>query len=177
MARLFTPIDVYISAQDGQPPVLLSDHVIAAAREGMATQAGVDALAAAVAGLATQLSEIEAGQNIAIVTTPEGGFRISAVGGVASYRDVSGDGSLQADDNGRVVAVDSAAPVVLAVPSGLPRGWTCLVRQVGAGAVTVGRGPGVVFAPVDENVPTSAQWQEVALESQGNGVVLARLLT
>lgn len=173
--RLST-LQVYIEAEGGQPPVPLSEHLVAQARQGMATEASVQVVADALAVLAARVQTVEAGQNISIVQTQQGQLVISAVGGVASYRDVTGDGSLEPDDNGKVVAVDSAAPVVLAVPAGLPRGWTCLVRQVGAGAVTVGRGPGVVFAPVDGNLATAATWQEIALESQGGDVVLARLL-
>lgn len=153
---------------------------LAAARDGMVLRAEFDADTGALAERLDLIEQrqiaVEAGVNTVVTADGEGVLRIHAVGGVASYRAVTGDGSLDPDDNGRVVEVDSAAPVVLAVPAGLPRGWTCLVRQRGEGAVTVGRGPGVVFAPVDGNLATSAAWQEIALESQGGDVVLARLL-
>lgn len=141
-----------------------------AARSGLATQAALDDLAA-------QVQAIVAGTNIVVTPDGEGVLRIHAMGGAASYRVATASGALLIEDNGRVVEVDSADAVTLTVPAGLPRGWTCLVRQVGAGGVTVAREPGVVFAPIDGDLTTDGAWQEVALESRGDGAVIARLLT
>lgn len=140
-----------------------------AARAGLATQAALDALAA-------QVQAIEAGTNIIVTPDGEGILRIHAAAGPASYRTVAESGALLPDDNGRVVEVDSADAVTLTVPAGLPR-WFCLVRQVGAGAVTVAPDAGVAFVPDGAAITNAGAWQEVALESRGDGTVIARLLT
>jgi hypothetical protein len=141
-----------------------------AARHGLAS-------AADLAALAARVMRIEADTNIRVIVDPDTNvLRISAVGGVASYRTVSADAALDLDDNGRVVEVDSAVPVTLALPTGLPRGWVCLVRQVGAGTVTVRRASGVRIAPDDGDLATAAPWQEIALESRGDDQVIGRVV-
>jgi hypothetical protein len=141
---------------------------LAAARAGLATS---DELAA----LAARLSTVEAGTNVRVTVEPDTQvLRISAVGGVASYRAVGETGELTADDNGRVVEVDSAEPVTLTVPTGLPRGWCCVVRQVGAGAVTVRAAPGLTLVPEARDLATAALWQEVTLEARGADQVIGR---
>lgn len=154
---------------------------LTAAREGMVMRAEFNADTGAINerldAIEQRQTEIEAGTNIVVTPDGDGVLRIHAQGGVASYRDVTEGGPLTAEDNGRVVEVDSADGVVLTVPAGLPRGWTCLVRQVGQGAVTVARDAGVVFVPTDEDLSAAAPWQEIALESQGDDVAIARLLT
>lgn len=141
---------------------------LAAARAGLATSAELAALAARV-------GTVEAGTNVRVTVDPDTQvLRISAVGGVASYRTVSESGEFAAADNGRVVEVDSAAPVTLTVPRGLPRGWCCVVRQVGAGAVTVRAAPGVTLVPETRDLATAARWQEITLEARGGDQVIGR---
>lgn len=103
---------------------------LAAAREGMVVRAEYDADAGSIHerldALEQRQTEIEAGTNIVVTPDGEGVLRIHAVGGGASYRTVTESGDLLAEDNGRVVEVDSADAVMLIVPAGLPRGCPSL---------------------------------------------------
>jgi hypothetical protein len=152
------------SGAEAAPP----ESWLAAARAGLAASEELAALAA-------RLNALEGGTNVRVTVDPDTQvLRISAVGGVASYRTVSETGELAADDNGRVVEVDSAAPVTLTVPTGLPRGWCCVVRQVGAGAVTVRAASGVTLVPEARDLATAAPWQEITLEARGGDQVIGR---
>lgn len=44
--------------------------------------------------------------------------------------------TLQASDNGKVITLSNASAITLTVPAGLPVGFSCLIIQLGAGAVT-----------------------------------------
>lgn len=70
--------------------------------------------------------------------------RLDAQLSAASYRmheDIFSDQTttytLQSTDNGKVVTINSATPVSLGVPTGLPVGFSCNIFQRGLGQVTV----------------------------------------
>lgn len=147
---------------------------LAAARQGLATTEALAALEAAVAALGARIVTLEAGRNISVTAGENGVLRIEAIGQAIAYRTVSAGRALAADDDGRVLEADRA--VTLTVPAELPRGFCCLIRQVGAEAVRVARGPGVRFVPENRDLQTAGPWAEVTLEARGGGVVLARAI-
>jgi hypothetical protein len=79
--------------------------------------------------------------------------------------------TLQASDNGRVVTFDNAAAVTLTIPAGLPVGFSCLLLQLGAGAVVIA-GAGVALHNGD-GLTTTGRYAPASLFSPAPDVHIA----
>lgn len=80
---------------------------------------------------------------------------------------VSGSRSLAASDHSRLLEVDSATPVTLTVPAGLPAGMTVLVGQRGAGQVSLAAGAGVTLRSLSGELTLAGQYAVVTLLHRG----------
>lgn len=76
--------------------------------------------------------------------------------------------TLQASDDGGVVDLANAAAITVTVPSTLATGFSCLLRQSGAGQVTVSAGSGATARQASGYTKTRAQWSEVSLNVRSN---------
>jgi hypothetical protein len=86
-------------------------------------------------------TEVADGVTILGAGTPADPFRVAKVCEVA-VKVVTADYTLTADDNGDLIYVDSATPVTITAPAGLPAGFISQIYQKGAGQVTVVGGAG-----------------------------------
>lgn len=115
-------------------------------------------------------SEVEAmlvaGANISVSYAGSGATRqatIAVVASSTSYTTVTASRALAAADNGRVLE-GGATDATLTLPTGLGKGFTCLLRRVGTGNLTVTAGTGVTLVPAAGPVATTTQWDEIAVE-------------
>ena len=115
-------------------------------------------------------SEVEAmlvgGTNISVTYAGSGATRqatIAVVGSSTSYTAVTASRTLAAADNGRVLE-GGATDATLTLPTGLGKGFTCLLRRVSTGNLTVIAGTGVTLVPAPGPVATTTPWDEIAIE-------------
>ena len=80
---------------------------------------------------------------------------------VDRYTVVTGDYSLTGNDISRIIEVNSAAPVVITLPA-LSAGFSCLVRQVGAGQVSLAAS-GVTIRNRQSHIALAGQWAEASI--------------
>lgn len=152
-----------------------------AARSGLATIEQFSALAAALAETQARVLTLEAGRNIEVRTVVDNQGRtvavLEVVADARSYVAHTADMVLGDEHNGRVIEVlDGSGPAAVVVPQ-LSKGFTALVRATVARVVEVRAAPGVSFVPSPSPVVTSGlAWEEVAVESLGDGRVLVRAL-
>ncbi|MFQ3622278.1 MAG: hypothetical protein SNJ73_01910 [Acetobacteraceae bacterium] len=107
-----------------------------------------------------------AGTNLAVTYSGTGASRsatLSVVAGASTYVALTADRSLTAADNGRVLE-GTDTPRTLTLPTGLGKGFACLLRRNGSGNLTASPGPGVTFAPENAPVSTTAPWDEISIE-------------
>ena len=70
--------------------------------------------------------------------------------------------TLLASDNGGMVTLSNAAAITLTVPTGLGKGFNCLIKQLGAGVVTV-TASGTTLQSRGSLVATNGQYAVAAL--------------
>lgn len=66
--------------------------------------------------------------------------------------------TLQASDNGIVVTLNNASAIALTVPTALGTGFSCILVQLGAGAVTVAAGASATVNSRGSLVATNGQY-------------------
>lgn len=76
--------------------------------------------------------------------------------------------TLQASDNGKVVELGNAAAITLTLPNSLAVGFNCLIRQTGAGQVTVTPASGATRRNRQSHTKLAGQWSEAALSVRTN---------
>lgn len=76
--------------------------------------------------------------------------------------------TLQASDNGKVVELGNAAAITLTLPNSLAIGFNCLIRQTGAGQVTVTPASGANRRNRQSHTKLAGQWSEAALSVRTN---------
>ncbi len=107
-----------------------------------------------------------AGTNLAVTYSGTGASRsatLSVVGSASTYVALTADRSLTSADNGRILEGGDAARTVT-LPTGLGKGFACLLRRTGSGNITASPGTGVTVAPVNGAVTTTALWDEISVE-------------
>jgi hypothetical protein len=85
--------------------------------------------------------------------------------GAGAVRTVAANGSLTAQDNGRLIVCNSLTNFTLTVPTGLPAGFQCDVVQRGVGIVTIAAGAGVGVVNRQTQFRTAGQWAVVTLRA------------
>lgn len=160
------PVVVIVVPGEGAE-VQAPDSWIARAREGMATQQDLQELA-------RQIASLEAGRNIQVTTADGGRLLIEALAGAASYVDSDEGRPLREPDNGRVIRVNGSSGVAeFVISTGLPVGFTCLLRQMGARQIRVRGEQGVTMSATPT---TTNRFDEIAIEATAPNIILARLL-
>lgn len=168
-----------------------TEMVEALARDVAALRQALDALAREVQQLIARVTvldqeliaakarlfDIEPGRNVRVTARP-GRVRIDAIAGAASYVSVTGALTLTDEHNGAVLHVGGdGQPITIQIPTGLPLGFACLVRQTGARGATCVPAQGVTIVPSGTaRIATAVPWQEVSLEVVAPNTVLARNL-
>lgn len=76
--------------------------------------------------------------------------------------------TLVAGDNGKVVELGNAAAITLTLPNSLAVGFNCLIRQTGAGQVTVTPAAGANRRNRQSHTKLAGQWAEASLSIRTN---------
>lgn len=76
--------------------------------------------------------------------------------------------TLLTTDDGKVVEITNAAAITLTLPASLPTGFSCLVCQGGAGAITFSAGSGATINQRQSYTKTAGQWAVVSLYVRSN---------
>ena len=83
--------------------------------------------------------------------------------------------TLQASDNGKVVTLSNGSAIALTVPTALGTGFSCLLVQLGAGAVTVSAGASATVNSRGALVALNGQYAVASLipTATANSYILA----
>lgn len=76
--------------------------------------------------------------------------------------------TIQTSDDSIVVDLSNASAITVTVPATLEEGFSCLIRQSGAGQVTINAGSGATRRQASSYTKTRAQWSEVSLNVRTN---------
>lgn len=87
----------------------------------------------------------------------------SIYGQVAELTSSTTTYTLVVQDSGKFLNVNSASPVDVIVPSGLPTGFTLSMCQLGAGQITISASVGVVINNRQSHTKTSGQYAVVSI--------------
>ncbi len=83
-------------------------------------------------------------------------------GGTGVFADTSTALTLSAKHNGAWITCSNASAITITVPSGLGKGFSCVINQIGAGRVTIS-GSGTTINNVSSQSKTSGQHAVVSL--------------
>src|SRR4029077_4001421 len=72
---------------------------------------------------------------------------------------------LEASDNGNILGFNNAAAITVTIPATLPRGFNCLIAQIGAGQVTFAAGAGATIRQRQSFSKTAGQYALASIAS------------
>jgi hypothetical protein len=76
--------------------------------------------------------------------------------------------TLASTDAGLVVELSNASAITLTLPNSLPVGFNCIIRQAGAGQVTLSLASGATLRNRQSLTKTAGQWSELSLSVRTN---------